>query len=107
VPRGPDVLVKNGLALIFIGLSTFNGFVVIAKNGLALSWVVLHIPTASTTHGKNHQVHDLDVISNDNVVEFSDFQCDGLSFIPLCKKQKNRGKSSKKSYDNTCKFQIK
>jgi hypothetical protein len=65
----------------------------------------LHVPIASA-HGRDHQVHDLDVISNNNVVELSDFQSDDPTFIPPCKKQKNEGKSKKNSCDNTCKFQI-
>jgi hypothetical protein len=69
------------------------GFVVIAENGLVLSWVILHVPMALAIHGKDHQVHDLDVTSNDNVVELSDFHSDGPIFIPPCKKQKNEGKS--------------
>jgi hypothetical protein len=73
---------------IFVGLSMFNGFVVIVENGLGLSWVILHVLIASAAHGKDHQIHDLDVISNNNVVQLCNFQFDGPTFIPPCKKQK-------------------
>jgi len=52
--------------------------------------------TNLTNHGRGHQVHDPNIISNDNVVEIFDFQSNGLPFVPPCKKQKNEGKSKKK-----------
>jgi hypothetical protein len=82
--------------LSLLVFSTFNGFVAIVKNGLTLSWVILHVPITSTTHGRDRQVHDLDVIFKNNVVELSDFQYDDLTFIPPCKKQMNERKSKKK-----------
>ncbi len=56
----------------------------------------MHVPITSVAYGRDHQVHDLDVISNNNVVELFDFQYDGPTFISPCKKQKNEGKSLKK-----------
>jgi hypothetical protein len=53
--------------------------------------------TNLTNHGRDHQVHDPNIISNDNVVEIFDFQSNGLPFVPPCKKQKTEGNSKKKS----------
>jgi hypothetical protein len=60
----------------------------------------------SANHGGGHQVHDLNVIYSDNVVEISNPQSNDPPFVPPCKKQKNEGNNKIKSYDNTCKFQI-
>jgi hypothetical protein len=54
----------------------------------------------SANHGRDHQVHDPNVISSDNV-EIFDFQSNGPPFVPPCKKQKNEGKNKFKIfYDN-------
>jgi hypothetical protein len=58
----------------------------------------LHVPIVSNVHGRDHQVHDLHVISNNNVVELFDFQHDGPTFIPPCMKQMNERKSKKKVF---------
>jgi hypothetical protein len=50
----------------------------------------------SANHGRDHQIHDLNVISSDNVVEIFDFQSNGPPFIPPYKKQNNEGKNRKK-----------
>ncbi len=82
--------------LSLLVFSTFNGFVAIAENALTLSWIILHVLITSIAHGRDRQVHNLDVISKNNVVELSDFQYDDLTFIPPCKNEMNERKNKKK-----------
>jgi hypothetical protein len=95
-PGGPTTLAKDGQTLIFVYCSTSNGYIVVVENGPTLVMGSLASSTNSASHGRNHQVHDPNVISSDNVVEIFDFQSNGPPFVPPCKKQKNKGNSQKK-----------
>jgi len=103
---GLATLGKDGQTFVFVGHSTSSGLVVVVENGLAFIMGSLTSCIDSANHGKGHQVHDPNVIFNDNVAEISNSRSNNPLFVPPCKKQENEGKNKIKSYGNTCKFQI-
>jgi hypothetical protein len=79
---------KNGPTHVFLGFATSGGLIIIAKNGLvlvivnlasfiglaSLARILVHLLSFANLvdHVRDH-FHDFEVISNDNVIELSNY----------------------------------